>query len=243
MISLSTVKMSKIRELAKEIVLDSLDCCIDNSGFVGCYEFDKKDKKELHRIMDEMRDRIQVMLDEEFGSDSESESESDSGSRNDLEEYLNIVEDINENIPNRIDTLIQSITNIDSSMNTAIGGSSSSMNDTEGMYVGPEIYCIHGYEDDDDLENALKAHYEQYGIHIQQYSSGNIRVWIKERPWPWNDDPTIIQDPEQVKERLIGEAVTRYFDHIDGLTKELEPDQKPDQNKSQDPDSGTDPKA
>jgi hypothetical protein len=215
--------MSKIRELAKEIVLDSIDCCIDNSGFVGCYEFEKKDKKELHRLMNEMRDRIESMLDEEFGSDSGSES---NGSRNDLEEYLEIVENINENVPNRIDTLIQSITNL---------------SDTEGLYVGPEIYCISGCGQDYTLEEALRAHYGSYGIHIQQYSSGNIRVRIKERPWPWTQDPTVIQDPYQVKERLIGEAVTRYFDHINSLimnTSDLK-----DQEPVQDPDSITDPKA
>ena len=65
-------------------------------------------------------------------------------------------------------------------------------------YIGPEVLCITEYAEDDDLESYLIDFFHEYGIHVQQYSSGNIRFRIQRR-----------------SDKLFG--TERYFDALEKI--------------------------
>lgn len=68
-------------------------------------------------------------------------------------------------------------------------------------YIGPEIFFFHTNKDIDDYD--WKSKFDDMGLHIQQYSSGNVRIRISHR----NNDKSI-----------IGLCINAYYDEYDRVS-------------------------
>jgi hypothetical protein len=109
-------------------------------------------------------------------TESESESESESVSESDSESeftqeqiddlLFEVEKDLESIVPKAVEKLLKSV-KTDTLYHTKYG------ND---IYIGPEIHCFCSYID--DIDAIWRYYFKDMGLHIQQYSSGNVRFRI-----------------------------------------------------------------